>query len=37
MLWVAAAARTCSERGAKNTLVRDIVKAAGVAQGTFSL
>jgi AcrR family transcriptional regulator len=34
---VAAAARTFSERGVKDTLVSDIVKAAGVAQGTFYL
>ncbi len=34
---VSAAAATFAERGVQNTLVSDIVKAAGVAQGTFYL
>jgi AcrR family transcriptional regulator len=34
---VSAAARVFSERGVANTAVSDIVKAAGVAQGTFYL
>ncbi len=34
---VAAAARIFAERGVNSTLVSDIVKAAGVAQGTFYL
>ncbi|EQD27023.1 TetR family transcriptional regulator, partial [mine drainage metagenome] len=34
---VSAAAKTFAERGVQNTVVSDIVKAAGVAQGTFYL
>lgn len=34
---VSAAAKTFAERGVQNTLVSDIVKMAGVAQGTFYL
>jgi len=34
---VDAAARTFAQRGVQNTLVSDIVKTAGVAQGTFYL
>ncbi len=34
---VSAAARTFAEQGVQHTLVSDIVKAAGVAQGTFYL
>ena len=35
--FASAAAAVCAERGVANTAVSDIVKAAGVAQGTFYL